>query len=386
MGLLLVLIYLAFISLGLPDSILGTALPTLLGEFGLPLGAGSLLSLVIMGGTIVSSFFSVHIIKRVGTGMAVLVSCLMTGGALLGFSLAPSFHWLILLGVPLGLGGGTVDAALNNFVALHYEARHMNWLHSFWGVGATMGPVIMSVSLRSSAVWRQGYSSISLVQLCLGGVLVLSLPLWGRSPKREAPAPSAEASGGEKPPSPFRIRGAAYAFFIMMLYCAAEAGMGLWGSSYLSGTRGFSPDHAALITAFYFGGITAGRFLSGALTFRFSNRQLMRLGLLVVMAGLGGLLFSTSPAAVTAAAVLTGVGLAPIFPSMLHETPRRFGAANSQALMGYQMGFAYMGSTFLSPGIGMVLQLAGLAYLPAILLAAMAALALLSEALNRATP
>ncbi|MBN2738507.1 MAG: MFS transporter [Spirochaetales bacterium] len=384
MIILLIVIYLAFISLGLPDSILGTALPGLLGEYSLPLSAGSLLSTVIMSSTVISSFLCVHVIKRLGTGLSVFISCLMTGGAMLGFSFSHSFYWLIALGVPLGLGGGTVDAALNNFVARHYKAHHMNWLHSFWGVGATLGPVIMSISLASTNSWRSGYSSISIIQLGLGIILLLSLPLWSKVHKNsQSQNRNEETSSSNKKESPFKIKGVFYALFIMMLYCTIEASIGLWGSSFLLGARNFTVENSASFIAFYFGGITAGRFLSGFMAFKFNNNQLIRLGLIIVITGIIGLIFFDNPVSTGIFIVVTGFGLAPIFPSMIHETPRRFGETHSQALIGYQMGFAYIGTAFLSPAIGVILQIWDVLYFPYILLFLAIILSVLSEILNR---
>lgn len=383
---LLILIYIAFISLGLPDSILGVSLPSMLGEWGLPLSAGGAISMTVIGSAIVSSFISGYIIDRVGTGKIVFLSCVMTGGALLGFSFAPSFFWLILLAIPLGLGGGAVDTALNNYVALHYKAHHMNWLHSFWGVGATLGPLLMSFSLVNFNSWRHGYRNIALIQLSLSLVLFLSLPLWNKAKNLSERVDSKKVMAPKKKISnPFKIRGVKFAFATLMLYCTVESGIGLWGSSYLIQARGFSIENAASWLAFYYGGITAGRFLSGFISFKFSNKQLIRMGILASLTGILILLFPVNSMVTGMAIVFIGIGLAPIFPSMLHETPVRFGKDFSQVLIGYQMGFAYVGSAVLSPLLGVLLQYTKLSLFPVYLTGITLLLFALSELLNKRT-
>ncbi len=384
--LLLLLIYLAFISLGLPDSILGVSLPSMLAEWGLPLSAGGIISMTVIGSAIVSSFISGYIIDKIGTGKIVFLSCLMTGGALLGISFAPSFFWLIFLAIPLGLGGGAVDTALNNYVALHYKAHHMNWLHSFWGVGATLGPVIMSFSLMNHNSWRLGYRNIALIQLSLSLVLMLTLPLWNKAKNSNENVDCEKVIAPKKKMyNPFKIRGVKSAFGTLMLYCTVESGIGLWGSSYLIQSRGFSIENAASWLAFYYGGITAGRFLSGFVSFKFSNTQLIRMGILSSFTGILILLFPVNSMVTGMAIVFIGLGLAPIFPSMLHETPIRFGKDLSQILIGYQMGFAYVGSAVLSPLLGVLLQYTVLSLFPFYLIGLTFLLFILSEILNSRT-
>ena len=392
-AILLILIYLAFISLGLPDSILGVALPAIRDEWGLQLRTGGLIATVIVGSTIISSFASGHIIKRVGTGKIVFFSCLMTGLALFGFSAAPSFIWLIILAVPLGLGGGSVDASLNNYVASHFKAHHMNWLHSFWGVGATLGPVIMSISLKGSGLWRSGYRTISLFQLSLALILLLSLSVWKKADKQKTLSSESEtppaASGNIKPEgrsgTVFGTPGVAYAFAVMMSYVSVEASIGLWGSSFLIQARGYAIDRAALLIAMYFGGITVGRFFSGFLSFRLSNIMMIRLGILISLTGIILLLLPLKGFMPGAAVILTGLGLSPIFPAMMHETPNRFGKELSQVLIGYQMGFAGIGSAVLSPLMGVLLQASSIKLFPLYIIILSAAMLVSSERLTKAT-
>jgi len=257
----------------------------------------------------------------------------------------------------------------------------MNWLHSFWGVGATLGPVIMSFSLASTNSWREGYSSISIIQLSLGGLILICLPFWNKVNRSKGTLQ--KSSSTIKVKKMFQTKSVLYTFIIMMLYCTVEASIGLWGSTYLHIKHKLNVETSASLIAFYFGGITVGRFLSGFLSFLLNNRQLIRGGLMIVFLGILGLLLSSSTTVTGLIIVIIGIGLAPIFPSMLHETPIRFGRENAQILIGYQMGFAYIGSAFLSPGIGIVLQVTNVTYLPPILLIIVGILLSLSELLNK---
>lgn len=381
---LLTLIYLAFISLGLPDSILGVSLPAILQEWGIPLSAGGIISMTIVGSTIVSSFTSSYIIRKIGTGKIVFISCLLTGAALLGFSVSPSFFWLIMLAIPLGLGGGSVDAALNNYVALHYKAHHMNWLHSFWGVGATLGPIIMSFALDNSG-WRSGYRIISVIQLSLSVVLFFSLSLWRKVTPIEAKSENInETARLEVLKIPvFRIPGVKVALTTVMFYCAVEISIGLWGSTYLIHAKGFSIENAASWMALYYGGITAGRFIAGFISFKLTNTQMIRTGMILALAGITVLILPLGNIVTGLAIVLTGLGLAPIYPSMLHETPKRFGKRMSQAMIGYQIGFAGIGAALLSPLIGLVLQHTSVFLFPVYITGIVVIMFITSEILSR---
>jgi len=356
--LLLLVIYLAFISLGLPDSLLGVAWPLMQRDLRVPLEAAGLISMFIAGGTIVSSFLSGAVHKRLSTGKVTFISCMMTGLALLGIHFSPSFPWLLLLAVPLGLGAGSVDAALNNYVAAHYKASHMSWLHSLWGFGATLGPIIMSqfIALRDS--WRSGYLTIAAIQLSLAVILFAALPLWKRMASGEhrehaIPADGQDAAGDKSGRiKPMKIRGVKYALLTFLFYCGSEGTIGLWGSSFLINIKHISAATAAQWVSLYYGGITVGRVLSGFITMRVDNRTLIRAGLLISLTGLLLLLAPLPDAFSLIGLVLVGLGFAPVFPGMIHETPVRFGKENSQAVIGYQMGFAYIGSTFLPPLLG----------------------------------
>ncbi len=369
---LLAVIYLSFISLGLPDSILGVSVPAMQTEFGFPLSFGGLVSMTVVGSTIISSFSSSFIIRKFGTGKVTFASCLLTAVSLMGFSVSPSCIWLAVFAVPLGLGGGSVDTALNNYVALHFKASHMNWLHSFWGLGATLGPVMMSFFIASSATWRSGYRAISIIQIILSLILFMSFPLWrmhksldiGNSETDMGTEDLYSAERDAEDVNVSKIRGVKYSLLTFLFYCALEHSAGLWGSSYLVIVKGASLEGGAFWMAFYYGGITAGRFFSGFFSFRFSNPQMIRGGLITALAG-SIFLFFPFPAPVTGCSfVLIGLGLAPVFPAMLHETPLRFGKKRSQEIIGYQMGFGYTGSAFLPLLLGIVLQNAGMPVFP----------------------
>ncbi|MEC3879627.1 MFS transporter [Parapedobacter sp. 10938] len=342
-GALLVVIYLAFISLGLPDSLLGPAWPTMYMDLDVPIHFAGIISMVVAGGTVVSSLFSARLIARLGVASVTTCSVLMTALALLGFAFSHHFVFLCLLAVPLGLGAGCVDAALNNYVALHYKAKHMNWLHCFWGVGAAIGPIIMAGQLAQGQSWTNGYLAVGTIQVALVLLLLLSTPLWMRKPASAA-MDSTEPNKGFK--SMLRIPGLKQALAVFFCYCSVEATFGLWGASYLVFTRQLEPDDAARLVSLYYVGITVGRFVSGFATERLSNKQLVYIGQGVVVLGLISLLVPFD-VAVMPGFLLIGLGCAPIFPSLLHETPRNFGEKHAQAIMGMQMASAYIGITFM---------------------------------------
>lgn len=384
---LLIIIYLAFISLGLPDSVLGSAWPIMQKDLGASLDTAGYLYMIVAVGTIFSSLASGRILKRFGTGQVTLISCAMTAGALFGFQLAPSVLWLALFAVPLGLGAGAVDAGLNNYVALHYEAHHMNWLHSFWGVGATLGPVIMGRMILSSGKWNNGYLVISIIQASLVMILLLSLPLWDKHDRRtksnEATAKSAIVSPDTNTNTPAKAKnGMTLALISFFFYCGVESTVGLWGSSFLSNIKNMEPAQAAQLVSFYWGGITAGRFISGFISFRMTNKQLIRLGQLIALSGTILLALPLPTAFTIVSFMLIGLGLAPIYPSMLHETPARFGKEKSQYIMGIQMAVAYTGATLLPPILGTVASRTSLLIFPVVVLVYALIMWLSSERLN----
>ncbi len=373
--LLLIIIYIAFISLGLPDSMLGAAWPVMQVQLGLPLAGAGLVSMIVSGSTIVSNLFSGVLIRRLGTGKLTLISVLMTALALLGYSFSQNYLWLCIIAVPLGLGAGAVDAALNDFVARNFAARHMNWLHSFWGVGATTGPLIMAFMLSQTGRWQMGYRTVAIVQFTLVAILALSLPLWQRFPK--PPSPQTATSGGGRG----RIPGMTPNLVAFFAYCAVEASTGLWAASFLVEKRGLSSVLAAGGASAYYLGITLGRFLNGFLSSRFDAKNLVRGGQAMILLGVG-LMFLPFPILSLAGLMIIGLGCAPIYPTLLHETPRRFGAENSASLMGLQMAVAYCGLTLMPPLLGLIVDRFGLQLYPLGLLLLALMLTFSTERLN----
>ena len=384
------LIYVAFISLGLPDSLLGVTWPVMQPGFQVPFSFAGIASMVISGGTIVSSLLSGRVIQRFGAGRVTFASVALTAAALLGFSLAPAFAWIILLAVPLGVGGGAVDAALNGYVAEHYKARHMSWLHCFWGVGAMTGPLIMAQLLAHGQSWRSGYLVVAVIQLALVVVLFFSLPLWKKASPAAGSAPAhgstSQLQAGQPVARrlfyPLKIRGVKIALAAFLFYCAAELTMGLWGSSYLVHARGLDPATAAAWVSAFYGSLTLGRLAAGFISIKASNKMLIRAGQLIILGGIALLLLPLPPGFALAGFILTGLGCAPIYPSMLHETPARFGQENAQLVMGFQMAVAYTGSTLLPPAFGLIASHTSLALLPVFMLACAAAMLASSERVN----
>ena len=377
-SLLLALIYVSFISLGLPDSLLGSAWPQMQESLGVSLSLGGVISFLITASTILSSLMSHQVIQRFGTGAVTMCSVAMTALALLGFSLSNSFFVLCLWAIPYGLGAGSVDAALNNFVALHCKAKHMSWLHCFWGIGATGGPYIMGLCLSRGMGWQAGYRTISFLQIALTLILLLSLPLWK---KQELPL-----SGGEtvRPQTPqwgklLKRPGVKAALTSFFFYSALELTTGLWGSSYMVAVRGISPETAAKWISLFYLGITAGRFFSGFLTLRFSDDAMVRLGEGTAIVGILLILLPLHNLFLCLGLILTGLGCAPIYPSLLHATPQRFGKSLSQSLMGTQMAISYLGSTTMPPVSGFLSEKISMGLYPVLLLVFALMLTILTE-------
>lgn len=384
MTILLVLIYLAFIGLGLPDSLLGAAWPQLRIDIGAPLSGAGMVSMIVTAGTIVSSLVSARVIRRFGTGKVTAISTALTAAALLGYAFAPAYWWLCIMAIPLGLGAGAVDAALNNFVALHYKAHHMSWLHCFWGLGATAGPILLSVFLARPQGWRTGIRSIGLLQLALVAVLTFSLPLWRKvTEKKEigSDATSDPVSNREA----LRLRGLPAALLTFFCYCGAELSCGLWASSFLVASRGVAPAQAAGWVSLYYAGITAGRFFSGFAMHRLTCPAMIRLGGLTSLAGCVMLVLPLPTVFSAVALVLIGLGCAPVYPCMIHETPARFGEANSQTAMGLQMATAYCGSTLMPPLLGLLAQLVSVTVFPWFLMVLFGLMLVASEVAARLT-
>lgn len=436
-SLLLVVIYLAFISLGLPDSLLGSAWPTMGADLQVPMSYAGIVSMIISAGTVVSGLMSDRLTRRFGAGLVTAVSVLLTAAALFGFSVSGSFWLLCVLAVPYGLGAGAVDAALNNYVALHYASRHMSWLHCFWGIGTMISPYIMGACLTHGLGWHSGYRIVSFMQIGLTVILFFSLPLWKKrtsaagkkagntdegASRLEAEntdkgagreeAGDADEGGGrleaveaDKAGSGIesgnaenaggcgraltlreavRIRGVKLVLIVFFSYCAMETTAGLWASSYLVTWRHISPETAARFASLFYIGITFGRFVSGFFADRLGDRRLIRLGSIVILFGIAmvALPLGTDVMALAGLMVI-GLGCAPVYPAVIHATPANFGKENSQAIIGIQMASAYVGTTFMPPVFGLIAQHISIAFYPAFLLVFVLLMLAMSEYMNR---
>ena len=379
-SLLLVIIYLAFISLGLPDSLLGSAWPVIHLQFGVDSSLAGLVSFIITMGTVVSALLSDRLTRKLGAGLVTALSVALTAAALLGFSISNSVAALCLWAVPYGLGAGAVDAALNNYVALHFKARHMSWLHCFWGVGASLSPTIMGAFLSRGANWRGGYRCVSLIQWVLTAALFLSLSLWKQkqSPE-ETEAESAPPLGLTKA---LRIPGVPYILTAFFAYCGLETVTFLWTASYLVSARGLAPERAAFFGSLMYLGMTLGRFVNGFVAERMGDKRMIRVGVGVMLVATLLLMQPWTPLAL-AGLLLLGFGAGPVYPSIIHATPASFGRENSQAIIGIQMASAYTGSSLLPLLFGWLAARTTLALFPFALALLDLALLVMTEKLNR---
>ena len=369
-GLLVAIIYLSFVSLGLPDSLLGSAWPVMSGQFGVPDGFASIVSVIIGLGTVFSSLMSDRLTKRFGAGLVTAVSTAMTAAALFLFSISTRFWMLAIFAIPYGLGAGGVDAALNNYVALHFKSRHMSWLHCMWGVGASVSPFIMSYALSGGTGWNQGYFIVAIIQIVLSVCIFISLPLWKKFESSVYKTPSGEVCDEKQEKGKalplkevFKIRGAATCFLCFFCYCALEQTAMLWASSYMIAHNAFSEEVAAMFASLFFIGMTLGRGLNGFLTFKFSDRTLIRCGCTIITAGVVLIAIPTVDALTVAGFIILGLGCAPVYPSIIHSTPSLFGADKSQAVIGVQMAFAYIGG-LASPLFGVLVNYGALTFMP----------------------
>ncbi|HJC23294.1 MAG TPA: MFS transporter [Candidatus Eisenbergiella merdavium] len=393
-SLLLAVIYAAFISLGLPDSLLGSAWPVMHEMLEVPVSWAGLVTMIISAGTIVSSLFSDRLTRKFGAGRVTAFSVFLTAAALFGFSISNQFFMLCLWAIPYGLGAGAVDAALNNYVALYYSSRDMSWLHCFWGVGAIISPYIMSAALTGGAGWHQGYRTVSILQFALTIILVVSLPLWRKvqrarqtEKRTEAEKERGYAAENARPVTlkqALAIPGVRLVLIAFFSYCALEQTSMLWASSYLVQFRGIDASTAARFASLFCIGITVGRFLSGFVADRLGDKRLIRLGTLVVFAGILLVALPVRADQISLAGLIViGFGCAPIYPSIIHATPEHFGRDNSQAIIGIQMACAYVGTTFMPPLFGVLSSAAGLGLFSGYLFVFAVLMLLASERLNR---
>ena len=361
-SLLLALIYLAFISLGLPDSLLGSGWPAMHEDLGVPVSYMGIVSMVISGGTIVSSLFSDKLTRKFGARIVTVVSVFLTAIALFAFSFADRFYLLVAFAVPYGLGAGAIDAALNNYVALHYRAKHMSWLHCFWGAGTIVSPFVMSYALANSS-WNAGYRIVGFIQLGIALLLLFTLPVWKANKTTAAAEQKAVGLRGA-----LKIKGVPFLLLGFFAYCAAEATAMGWASTYFAETKGVLAEQAAEFASLFYIGITASRFLCGFLSDKLGDRKMILAGTAVLLCGIA-MLFVPAPATVAVVGIVViGFGCGPIYPSIIHAAPDNFGAENSGAIIGIQMASAYVGSTFVPPLFGLLGNLLGFSIMPIYLL------------------
>ena len=372
---LLIIIYVSFISLGLPDSLLGSSWPSMLAQIAVPVWGAGLIQMTTSLCTIISSLNSAKLIRRFGTGKLTALSTGLTALALLGLSFAPNYITLLLLSIPLGLGAGAVDAGINNYVAQHCEPRHMNWLHCFWGVGTVISPLLLSAALSAGFAWRWGYRTVSILQGLLCAVLFLTLRLW-KSGSIEEEEKSAKVLSVRQV---LALPGAKAGMTTFLCYCAAESTLLLWAPTFMVMTRGISPEKAASFGSLFCIGITVGRAVSGFMTLRFSPRQMVRMGHAGMAIGAVMMLIPVDAVAL-AGVVVAGLGCAPVYPNIMQDTPVNYGAENSQAAVGVQMAFAYCGSLFVPTIFAWLADFAGYGLMPPFLLALIAAMAVLFNA------
>ena len=388
---LIPVIYLAFISLGLPDSVLGVAWPAMRASLGAPLEAAGLIALILTSCSAVSSVASGFIAKRLGPGPVVLASSLLTAMGLLGYSLSPSYLWVLVAALPLGFGAGAVDTTLNGYVASHYSSRHMNWLHASWGIGATIGPLVMTAAMVGGEGWRRGYRTISGIQAILALLFFLSLGLWGRVAANRAAA-AAESPGdlglnargkpkvhGVKRPEPW-IQVIMYA-----LYAACEFTVGIWTASMLVESRGMAPEAAGKWISLYYGGIMVGRVLTGLVADRLGNRTMVRIGLGLALAGSVLLIVRGADYLVLPGLLFLGAGFAPVYPCLMHETPKRFDEETYRTVIGFQVGAANIGASVLPGLVGLLASAIGLEVIGPCVALFIVLLAVLGEVLNART-
>lgn len=380
MSLLLAIIYIAFISLGLPDALLGSAWPSMHEQLNVPVSYAGIVSMIISAGTIISSLLSDWMTRKLGTGKVTAISVALTALSLLGFSLSRSFFLLCVIALPYGLGAGAVDAALNNYVALHYKARHMSWLHCFWGIGATVGPYIMGACLTGGLAWFGGYRIIAILQMVLTAILFLSLPLWNKKEQVEVREEDKESRGMLRL---LKLPGVKEVLISFFCYCAVEQTAGLWGASYMVMERGMSAERAAAWASLFYLGITVGRFACGFIAMKLNDKTMIRLGQGIILTGILLLILPFGNLIMCIGLIMIGLGCAPIYPSLIHETPSNFGAGLSQALIGMQMAFAYVGTTLMPPLFGALSDIVGIRLYPFYLLVIAVLMIWMVEKLNR---
>lgn len=366
--LLLVIIFISFIGVGLPDSVLGAAWPVMYREMNLPISLAGYISMTVSVGTVISSFLSAKLINKFGTGLVTAVSTLLTAIALLGFSHTRNPAFFFLLTIPLGLGAGAVDTALNAFVALHYSASQMSYLHCFYGIGVAASPFIMSFALGDSGNWRRGYLIVALIQFALTALCFISLPLWNKIQKKDKEGESAPVrtlTVGEM----VRTKGVLLSCFAFFASCAVEITVGQWSASFFVNTKGLEADTAALVAMLFYVGLASGRFLSGVLMSRFGRRGLLRISLVLLPIAIFVYMLPVHPVISAIALLFIGLGVGPIYPNLMHLTPDFFGEDVAQSIMGLQQALTYVGIMLMPWLFGVLANTFSTALLPAYLMA-----------------
>ena len=380
--LLLAIIYISFISLGLPDALLGAAWPIMHTELGVEVSLAGGISLIIAGGTILSSLMSDRLTLRLGFGKVTAFSVALTAVALFGFSISTEYWQLLLWAIPYGLGAGSVDACLNNYVAVHYSSRVMSWLHCMWGLGASVGPYVMGFALTGGMSWNMGYRIISVFQVILTAVLLLSLPLWAKR-NTEPTEENGEQTAALSLKEVFSISGAKELMLAFFCYCAVEQTAILWGSSYLVMHHGVDKETAASLASMFLIGLTVGRAVSGFLTVKINDTNMIRLGQGIIVLGIILMLLPFGSGVAMAGLLLIGLGSAPVYPCIIHSTPDHFGADKSQAIIGVQMASAYLGTLVMPPLFGLIANHISASLLPVYLAAITGLMILMCELLNK---
>jgi len=365
---LLIILYIAFIILGLPGALLGSAWPTIQNDLGMPVFYAGIISMLINGGMIFSSLMADRLTRWMRPVLVVSMGVLLMAVGVFGFSVSAYFWLMCLWGFTLGFGSGAVDAVINNYLATHYTSKQMNWLHCFWGLGAMIGPYIMGFYLVRGLSWGYGFGTVGAIQIVFLMVLIGTQSLW----RRNEPVHNEGDAPIDTPPKKFsqlmKIPGVKLALFAFFAYCAVETTAGLWASTYLVYNRGVSMESAALFGSLFFIGMTAGRFGSGFISNHMGESRMIKLGSVIVLVGIAAVWLSMLPTWVSLAGlVIIGLGCAPIFPAFIQATPAKFGAENSQALIGIQMAAAYTGSTLIPPLFGMLVDFISISIFPAFL-------------------
>ena len=369
--LLLVVIYICFVGLGIPDSLFGPAWPVMSGEFGLPVSVAGLMTPYFCIFTVISSLFSDKLINRFGTGKVTAVSTMLTAVGLFGYSFAPSLWWIMIFAIPLGIGAGAVDAGLNNYVALHYTASHISYLHCFYGVGVTVSPVFMSLALSGGGDWHNGYRYAGIAQLCIAVMAILAVPLWGKVAEagRQSGTETADTDPADTPRTlslheQAKDAGIRWVWLIFAVAVTLEVLVGNWGSTFLVKIKGMDPAFAAAMTALYYFGLAAGRFFSGLLSRKLTAWRIIALSLAVWPLAVVFFVLPLPPAVAGVGLLFAGLGMGPLYPNLVYLTPRNFGRDVSQSVMGSQSASAYLGLLAVPPLFGLLVNRFGVGLYP----------------------